>query len=283
MLGIFDRMRYTWGLMGASWEVLKKDRKLLIFPLLSGLACLVVILSFGVPLMATGSWDLPAEDAAVGRQVAYYAVLFAFYVCNYFVIIFFNSAVMACALIRMQGGDPTVGDGLREAGSRAGLIFGWAMVSATVGLLLRIIERRSNTVARIVASIVGMAWSVVTFLAVPVMVVERKGPLEALRRSASLLKQTWGEQLIGNFSFGIIFMLLYIPGVVVLVLGAMAGSQVLLLLCIGAAVLYFVLLALVQSVLHSIFRAALYLYALNGEAPPGYERGDLLRGAMGAR
>jgi len=279
---MFERISYTFSLMGASWEVLKKDKELLVFPALSAVCCLLVMASFAIPMLATDSWRPPGEEATAAQEVAYYALLFLFYVCNYFVIVFFNTAVITCAVMRMQGGDPRVQDGLRAAFGRLPLILAWAVVSATVGLILRIIEDRSRNIGAIVASVLGMAWTVVTFVAMPVMVVERKGPLQTLKRSAELLKRTWGEQLIGNFSFGVIFFLLYIPGIILVVLGFASGSPVGAAIGVAVGVVYFVALALIQSVLHSIFRAAVYLYAVDSEAPE--EFGDeLLAGAMRQR
>jgi hypothetical protein len=278
---MFGKISYTFSLMGASWEVLRKDKELLVFPILSGICCLLVTASFAVPIFASGALEgvMEAEEGAEATgSVFYYVVLGAFYLCSYFVIFFFNAAVIACALIRMKGGDPTVGDGLRAAFSRIHLVFGWALLSATVGLVLRIIEDRSKAVGAIVAGILGMAWTVVTFLAVPVLVVEKVGPITALKRSTQMLRHTWGEQLIGGFSFGIIFFLLGLLAAVPVVLGALAGSAA-LVAGIILAVIYLLLLALVQSVLYSIFRAALYLYASEGTAAEGFDVG-LLNSAM---
>jgi len=186
------KFSHTWSLMGASWEVLKKDKEILIFPLISGICCLLVMASFAIPLVASDNWQPPGKEAATGELVEYYAILFLFYFCNYFIIVFFNSAIIACAVIRMGGGDPTVADGFRAAFSRIGLIVGWALVSATVGIILRIIEDRSKFVGRIVAGLLGLAWSVVSFLVVPILVVEKKGPMTALKDSTVLLKKTWG-------------------------------------------------------------------------------------------
>ena len=198
----------TWSLMSECWQVLKQDKSLLVFPLISGICCLLLLASFAVPLYTTGNWQPPGHDATTQRQVAYYGTLFAFYVCNYFIVVFFNAAIVACAAIRMGGGNPTVGDGLRAAASRLPVIAGWALVSATVGLILRIIEDRSDKIGQIIAGLLGMAWTVVSFLVVPILVIENKGPIAALQDSTALLKKTWGEQLISNFSFGMIFFVL---------------------------------------------------------------------------
>ncbi|MGA9780085.1 MAG: DUF6159 family protein [Limisphaerales bacterium] len=250
--------------------VLKQDKSLLVFPLISGICCLLLLASFAVPIYTTGHWQPPGHDATTQRQAAYYGTLFAFYVCNYFIVVFFNAAIVACAASRMGGGNPTIGDGLRAAASRLPVIAGWALVSATVGLVLRIIEDRSEKIGQIVAGLLGMAWTVVSFLVVPILVVENKGPIAALQDSTALLKKTWGEQLVSNFSFGLIFFLLAIPAIGLIILGAAAGSAAVLVVCVGLAVIYLIVLALVQSALQAIFQTALYLYARDGQVPPGF-------------
>ena len=161
------------------------------------------------------------------------------------------------------------------------MIAGWAVVSATVGLILRIIEDRSDKIGRFVAGLLGAAWTVVSFLVVPVLVIENKNPFSALKESAGLLKKTWGQQLVGNFSFGIIFFLLAIPAIAVMVLGFFTGSIAGIAVCIVLGVVYLIVLALVQSALQAIFQAALFLYARDGQVPPGF--GDLLGNAMASR
>jgi len=269
----------TWSMMSACWQVLKQDKGLLLFPFISGVCCLALLASFAVPLYTTGHWQPPGAKTGTNQQAVYYGIFFLFYVCNYFVIVFFNSAIVACATIRMSGGAPTVADGFRAAASRLPVIAGWAVVSATVGLILRIIEDRSEKVGRIVAGLLGAAWTVVSFLVVPILVVENKNPVAALKDSTALLKKTWGEQLVGNFSFGLLFFLLSIPAFALVILGVLSGSVAAAAVCIAIAVVYLIVLALIQSALQSIFQAALYLYARDGQVPEGFHA-ELLRGAM---
>ncbi len=243
--------------MGASWQVLKKDKEILVFPLISGICCLIVIASFAFPMIAADSWHLPEKDATPQQQVVYYAILFVFYFCNYFVIVFFNSAIVACATIRLRGGDPTIGDGFRMAIARLPLILGWALVSATVGLVLRIIEDKSKTIGRLVAGLLGMAWSVVSFLVIPILVIEKQSPIAALKESTSLLKKTWGEQVIGNFNFGFIFLLLNIPAIAIIILGVVSQTLAIMIPCIVIGVIYLLVVALIQSALQSIFQTAI--------------------------
>jgi hypothetical protein len=195
---------------------------------------------------------------------------------------FFNSAVIACAVIRLQGGDPTVADGFKAAVARLPHIFGWAVVSAVVGVLLRLIESKSERAGEIVSAILGAAWAILTFLVVPIMVVERKDPITALKESASLLRKTFGTQIIGNFSFGLVFLVVSLPGVIVIAVGVLSGVKALLIACVGIGALYLVTVALVQSALQSIFQAAVYLYARGGEVPPGFQA-DFVEGAFGGR
>jgi hypothetical protein len=277
-----QKITRTWSLMSACWQILKKDKEMLVFPLISGCCCLLVLASFALPLYFTGNWQPPKGDAGTSRQVVYYGVLFLFYLCNYFVVIFFNCAIVACATIRMSGGDPTVRDGFRAAASRLPVIAGWAVLMATVGLVLRIIEERSEKVGRIAAGLLGAAWTLVSFLVVPILVVENKGPLTALKESTLLLKKTWGEQLVGNFSFGLLFFLLGIPAYVLIALGFFSGSGPTIAWCIGLSIGYLILLALVQSALQAIFQAAVYLYARNGQVPDGFHS-EFLSDAMVSR
>ena len=267
--------------MRASWEVLKQDKELLFFPLLSAIGCVLVLASFAAPILALTDWQAAGESMAAGTaealsasdgkvsadQIMQMLGLFLFYCCNYFVIIFFNAGLIACAEIRMEGGDPTVGDGLRAAWSRLPAILGWAVLAATVGLVLRMIEERSSLVGKIVAGLLGMAWSITSFLVVPILVIENEGPLSALQRSASMLKKTWGEQIIGNFSFGLIFIVLALPLALLLFVGIAAQSVALVVV----SVMGFIVIALAQSALQGIFQAALYLYMRDGEAPEGFE------------
>jgi len=277
-----NKITRTWSLMSACWQVLKQDKELLIFPLISGFCCLLLLASFAAPLYLTNHWQPPGRDAAVAQQAAYYGTLFLFYVCNYFVVVFFNAAIVACATLRLGGGNPTLGDGFRAAAVRLPVIAGWAVVSATVGLILRIIEDRSDKIGRFVAGLLGAAWTVVSFLVVPILVIENKNPFTALKESAGLLKKTWGQQVIGNFSFGAIFFLLAIPAIAIMVLGFFTGSIAGIAVCIVLGVVYLIVLGLIQSALQAIFQAALFLYARDGQVPPGFNS-DLLGNAMASR
>jgi len=269
----------TWSLMGASWEILKKDKEMIIFPVLSSIACLIVMASFAYPIYMTGQWRVLAANAPSADEFSFYLALFLFYFCNYFVIVFFNAGIVACATIRIGGGDPTVLDGLKAASNRVAPIVGWALLLSTVGLFLRLIGSRSLRGGRIVAGLLGVSWSIASFLVVPILVVEGKGPFAALSESVSLLKKSWGEQLIGNFSFGLVFFLLSLPAFLVIGLAVYAGVGYLTIFFAILAGEYLVALSVVQSTLHSIFQAAVYSHVHSG-TESGRSQLDDIRDAL---
>jgi hypothetical protein len=273
-----ERISYTFDMMRSSWEVLKAEKRLVLFPLISFICCVLVLLSFGLPLWANG---FPNSEQLHQRPLLYYGMLFLFYFLNYFIVIFFNSAVIACAVLRMRGGEPTLATGINAALARLPQIIAWALMAATVGLILRALEnlarKRAAFVGQIVASLLGMAWSVMTFLVVPILVVEKKGPFEAVKESVALLKKTWGEQLVGNVSFGLVFILLALAGVIPVLLGGLVvhSAMPLGVLLIAAGAIYLIGLGAVQSTLQTIFQAALYLYARDNRAPRGFDESQL--------
>src|SRR5258708_5324154 len=192
---MFDRISASFTLARNSWDVLRQDKKLLVFPILSGIGCFLVLASFLAPLVIIRPAWLDAfwnnANGAGGNAVKSpwpFVLAFAFYFCNYFVIVFCNAALISCALIRFNGGEPTIGDGLSAAVSRLPQILAWAFVSATVGVILKLIENANEKAGAFISAILGTAWAVMTYFVVPVLVVEKVGPVEAGKRSMSTLK-----------------------------------------------------------------------------------------------
>jgi hypothetical protein len=260
MFGKFSR---SWSLVKYSAGVLRQDKELLVFPFLSSIAAILVALTFVPLLMQSG---LAGEQGPTEASAGDYAVMFALYLSEYFVIFFFNAALVGAALIRMDGGDPTVRDGLRIATSRIGSIFGYAMIAATVGVILRAVAERLGTIGQFIIGLIGLAWTVTTFLTVPVLVTRDIGPIDSVKESATLLKKTWGENIIANAGLGFVFVLVYIAmmfvfaGLVALVQGS--GPAVISVFVV--AIVALVIVALIQGALQGIFSAALYRYAVDG-------------------
>jgi hypothetical protein len=270
---MFDRISRSWTLVKASAAVLRSDKELLLFPVISAFATLLVLATFMVPVLGLKLF----EGDTIGPLGA--VVGFLFYLCQYFVIFFFNTALVGAAMIRLEGGDPTVADGLRIARSKIGVILGYAAIAATVGLILKAIEERAGTIGRIVIGLVGMAWTLATFLVVPVLVARDVGPMDAVKESVELLKRTWGENVAGNVGIGLAFGLLtalVVVAVVALVIGAavIGGAKLAIVVgVLGALAIAFV--AVLQAALSGIYSAALYRYAVDGQAPAGFGTGQL--------
>ena len=268
-----ERIRRGFRLVGASWSVVKSDRELLLLPLVSFLCMLAV-----GAVLGGAAWAIGVPGNGESLSPAQYLILAAFYFCTTFIAIFFNAAIVGAATIRLQGGDPTLSDGLRLAWSHVGKIVAWSAVTATVGLILRSLEERAGLIGRIVIGIVGVAWSAITFFVVPVLLYEPLGTIDSIKRSASLFKARWGEQFVGNVSIGIVLFLAAIPVVAVAVLLGMAVP----VLGIAVGVVGIVLLATVGTTMTGVFNAALYRYATTGE-PSGPFTLDDLGGAFRPR
>lgn len=276
---MFDALSRSWNLVKASARVLSADKELLVFPVLSGVLVTLVSLSFIVPFALLGERMKGDETNALAVLA-----LFLFYVSTYFVIFFCNSALVGAALIRLRGGDPTVADGFRVASSRVGVIFGYALIAGTVGMLLRAAKDQSkNLFVRAAVSFLGASWSVATFLVVPVLVNEDVGPVDAIRRSLQLLKRSWGEQLAGNAGLGLVFFFVYLlVGLLgfggAFLLAGVNGTAALAVL--GGTVLAFGAVAIVGGALNGIYTAAVYRYAAEGASEDTFFEPGLVRSAF---
>lgn len=278
---MFEKLSRSFALLRASLAVLRADKELLVFPLCSAIASLLVIASFALPLISSGA--LERIDAGESPGAGTVLIAFLFYLSQYFVIFFFNSALVGAAMIRLDGGDPTVSDGFRIAFSRVGSILGYAAIAATVGLILRMIEERAGFIGRWIAGLLGIAFTLATFLTVPILVSRGVGPIDAVKESAVLLKKTWGENVAGNVGLGLAFMLAYflaIAGMFVLFyLVSGSGSATLIGVVIATAVVAIVGLALTHTALQGIYSAALYRYASEGSVGGPFEN-ELLQSAF---
>jgi hypothetical protein len=253
-------------LLGVSWRVVMAEKSLLVLPLISMLISLVVIAIFGLGAVGIG---LPANGESANP--ALYVLAFVMYVVLAFVAIYCNAAVIGVAMKRLGGEDATVQDGIALANAHLPAIVAWSLVTATVGMILRSIQSSDNPIARILAGLAGVAWSVLTFFVVPVLLYEEVGVGTAMKRSAAIFRQRWGEQFIGNASIGLALFLVAIP---VFVVAGVVTSAVpilgiaLIVLAVGAFVA-------LSGALSGVFNAALYRFATTGEVGGGFSEQDL--------
>lgn len=266
------RIARSWRLFKQSWAVLMADKELMLLPVLSGLAILLVVLSYALPVgLLTGFDRLDAMDDGV--QVALGVSL---YIVTFTVAFFFQAAVIAGALERMSGGDPTVRSALSAARKRIGAIILWGIVAGTVGWIIKALQDRSEWVGKIVMGIVGVAWALATFFMAPVIIMEGSGLRASFSRSWSLFKQTWGETVVGSGGIGLVsFVGMLVLALPVYLLAA-AGLGIVAAVIGVAGVLGLMVLT---STLQGVYVAALYRYATTGESPTGYDS-DTLAGAF---
>lgn len=268
---MFSTIQRSYSIFKQSLSVLRKDKEILIFPLLSGIFTIIAMVGLISGGVMTGFFQrfLNSGDRGLANNIVAYAALFVWYFVSWFIVLFFNVAVVACARIRLEGGDPTTADGFRAARENLKAIVMWALISATVGLILRMIADRSKLVGQIIAKILGAAWAITTYFVVPVMIFEKRGPRESMKSSTELISRTWGESLVAAAGVGITIMLLGMGGLAFPILGVLI-SPTAAVVGLGIMVVYWLVLAIVSSALTGIYRTGLYLYAKEGRPMQGF-------------
>ena len=267
------RISNTIALAKVSWKVLRKDRELLLLPVLSFLASILVLTLLWLPtLSAIDTSGLADEGGDPGAVLIVVGVISA--MAMSIISVFFNGALVAGAHERLSGGDPTVRSALGRALSRLSGLLPWAIITGTVGLILQAVRERAGWMGRFVVNMVGMAWQTATFLVVPAIVIDDHGAVSGLKASAALLKRTWGENIAARVGFGLLGLVAVIPAVIVLfATGALGGAA--LVVGILLAVPYLALVVVVLTALNAVFQTALYLYATTGSVPAGFDDSNL--------
>jgi hypothetical protein len=259
-MNFFTRLSNGWNLAMNSFTVLKENRQLIIFPILSGISMLLVISSFLVAAFAAAGWNFESFRDTDTQNVMNYIILFFYYLVNYFVIVFFNMALVHCTHLYFMGEEVTIRKGLQFSMSRIGVIFAWAVFAATVGTLLRLLQDNLGRIGKFVIALIGIVWSVATFFVVPVIAYEKLGPLDAFKRSTTLMKEKWGESLSARFSFGLVQIVFF--------LGAAFVCFLLGLISPILGIILFVLTAfailVIMSAAKMIFISAVY-HNINGD------------------
>jgi Family of unknown function (DUF6159) len=289
-MNVFSR---SWQLTKLSFDVIKKDTEMLLFPLLGGIFSLLYSAALIYPTIVVDLMHQGSSGAARSAwSMADTAILFVTYLGLSFIATFFNVCVVFTTKTRFEGGDATFMDSLKFALSKIHLVFMWSIVAATVGILLRALDMAAERAGAIggfllglLRGLLGAVWSIVTIFVVPAMVYRNVGPFAAIKSSAQTLKETWGESLVRHYGLGLaqlLFMLLGVVLTIVMVVALANVGGVAMVLAIAFAVIYFLTVILVFNVANAVFNTALYAWANGGIAPDGFDE-DTLRGALGAK
>jgi hypothetical protein len=274
------RIQRGWALTKQSFRVLRDDRSLLVFPLIS------------IPVALAGAAIVMGPGIALYTADNQEAILIAFGVVTLYVLtfvtVFFNVALAAAASTGLTGGNSSVGEGLRVARERLGVIAAWALVQTVVGVIITAIQSVTNesVVGRILGGLVSFAWSAATFFVVPVIALEGVGPKEAFQRSVSVLRERWGEGVVGSASASAVVFLIALPALLALGAGGYAlidgGQDVAGGVLLGLAGVVLVVAVLIGGTVNAIFRVALYRFATDGTAVGGFDPAQM-QAAFGPR
>lgn len=252
-MGFTTRLSNGWKIAMNSFKVLKENRQLIIFPLLSGISLVLIMGSFVTVALGMSGWDV--NNIAEPNTISTYLILFIYYIVNYFIVVFFNMALIHCTSLYFKGEEVTIKKGLDFSMSRIGTIFAWAVFAGSIGAILRIIQENVGTLGKVITGLIGVVWGIATFFVVPVIAYENLGPIDAFKRSSQLMKQKWGESLGAGFSFGIIQFIgfLAVAGIAIAV-----GMTIHVFAGIAVGILGILLLHTVISAAQTIFVSSVY-------------------------
>ena len=258
-MSLMSRISNGWTIASNSWKVLRENKRLIILPVLSTISLIVIIGSFLTVTIGFYGWD--AHIIQRQGTVLQYAIIFGFYIVNYFIVMFFNVALVYCVSMYFKGEKVSVKDGIQFSISRIGTIFSWAVFAGSVGAVLKIIQENVGSLGKILTGLIGIVWSIATFFVIPVIAYENLGPVAAFKRSAQIMKDKWGERIGAGFSFGLITLAgLVIIGIVAF--GVAAAIHPFVGIAVG--VLGVASLMAIMSALRTIFISAVY-HNINGD------------------
>lgn len=265
------KIKASFLLFKETFRFLSADTEMLAIPIVTGFVLLCVIGSASLLMVLNGFSFAPYIEGTplTGGEYQY---VFLLYILCAFTVAYTQAAITHIVYTRVRGGDATLGQGLRVAGKHASTLFVWAIITSTVGILLRFISKRSQLLTRIVVALIGAVWSVLTYFVVSAIVIDNKSPFDAIRQSSSVFRRTWGETLVVNISLSFVFMFGFI-GFFLVAIGVLmvtGGSTGAFHLCAIIFLICLFLIMLFNSVLDSILRTLLYVYASDGTVPANF-------------
>jgi len=267
-----------------SFNLLRKDKEIVLFPILSSITLIIIGVVFGCGMWLSGLVEMQGEDMVMTNTAVSYGVLFSYYVVAYFILTYFRVGLTSVVYERINGGDIDFKEGLSRASHIGGKIFVWSLLAGTVGIVLRIISDRSKWLGKLVAGLLGAGWNIVTMFIAPTLLLDNVPVWQSVKNSAVVFKKTWGETLIMNISFGLItFLVIFLD--IVLFIALVVGASVLGLGSAGliAVFILFMLsllaISIISTSLSEIFKVALYSYARFGIIAEGFSP-ELIVGAV---
>lgn len=280
VIGFMDKFSRSWEITKLTFSIIKKDKTMLLFPLLSSIFSILFVLALIVPAIF-----LPFLTNGVVNEVTVFAILFVLYFGLAFLATFFNVCVVYYTKETFANKEVTFSNTLGFAFSNIGLIAAWALVSATVSVLIRVLEnatRRMGGIGQIISRMIlagaAMGWAIATVFVIPSIVYDKKTPFAAIKQSVGVLRKTWGESLIRYVGLGMIQGLITILGGALLLFLAFISftiSITLGIIMLVVFVLFLVVVSLVFQIANDVFNTALFEFAQTGKVPSGYDQKSL--------
>jgi hypothetical protein len=266
-----SRISTGWKIAKQSFTVIKHDKEILLFPILSAITTILVVL--GIIFLGFG-FDLATNSSEYSGLLMLAIII----VSIYFISTFFQAAIITSATIRFSGKNPSFSDGLKGPSKKILTLLAWASINALVGTILEVLKRSSRNRSRginigtqIGAGIIGMAWSLITFFTIPAILFENKSAISSIKSSSYLFKKTWGENVTSQFSIGLIFFLLSVPFIILMFLAMLTESIHFIITSAVILVLVIITLNIMSSSANAILKASLYQYAVTGKMPKIYD------------
>jgi hypothetical protein len=276
------RIQRSLAMVRASSAVLKRYPRLMILPLLSAVALVGAAAAMMVAFIVNAGsfqhagellhhFDFELNSHSLPALVGLAAVGWLLGGIS----LYFNAALVFCVLRCFAGQPPSIRDGLTACLARLPQIIGWAFVSSIIGGIISFVEGvlkdKLGFLGDVVGGLFNIGWAVVTYFVLPVLVVEGIGPVAAIKRSSALLRQSWGEAVVGSGGLGILSLVASVPALLLIAacvamaiatgIGAVAAAL------FGVAIVYLLGMTVVFGTLGAIFRTGLYVYATTGQAP----------------
>lgn len=253
-MSFFTRVSNGWAMAKTSFDTIQKNPSLLLFPVFSMISLVLVLATFaGGSFFLFGDQIRALIDDEQTGKIAGIGITFLYYLINYFIIIYFNSALIYCAAKILNGEETSPSEGFSFANSKINKILGWSVLAATVGTLLQLLHN-TGKIGQFISSLFGIAWSVLTFFAVPVLIFEDKSVIDTVKESGRLMKQKWGESMTANLSFGVF----HILGIILAIAVGVLLSSVSPILGIMLGIVIALLVSTIIATAQTVFVAAMY-------------------------
>ncbi len=290
-----NRISRSWEIFKTSYALIMGQKKLLIFPAVSFVCTIVLavlILGTGWGILEASGIDIVAmmdkasqssgEDVSQKTEVIGFIAFALVYFCSVFIASFFSTAFYSQIMVGLRGEEVSISNGLGFAFKRIGAIFMWAMLAASVGLILKILEERLGWLGQLVIKLIGLVWAVATVFAIPVIVFDTSisNPIEVVKTSAGAIKKTWGESLVGFMGLGVLnglsFVLFIFYAIGISIITAAVGAQGIaagfLIATIPLAFLAWLAFAYIVNVAEKVYIATLYIYSQENFIPGSFSR-----------